>query len=246
MALVLLATLAFATVIFMLDSIVKTGVEKIGTKVTQVEVKLDGARISAFSGQGTLNGLFVGNPAGYQSPSAIKVGALSMALQPSSVFSDKVVIRSIIVTAPEISFEGSLTGNNLSKLLAGIQSSSDAEKSGTPPGQKPPGKKLQVDELTVSGGKINVTLTGLGARSATVPLPEIHLQNLGAGPDGITPAELTQAVFKQVMAGTLKAVASEVTGLGRGVADSAKEAGRNASGAVEKTTKSISDLFKKK
>jgi len=37
----------------------------------------------------------LGNPAGYQTPHAIRVDEASLALTPSSLFSDKVIVKSI-------------------------------------------------------------------------------------------------------------------------------------------------------
>ena len=56
-----------------LNGIVKKGVETAGPMITKVDVKLDGANISIFSGSADLKGLFVGNPPGYTTDSAIKV-----------------------------------------------------------------------------------------------------------------------------------------------------------------------------
>ena len=68
------------------------------------------------SGAGTIKGLVVGNPAGFKTPSAINVGAASLVLEPSSLLSDKIVIKSIKVQGPEITFETNLKDNNLSKI----------------------------------------------------------------------------------------------------------------------------------
>ena len=71
---VLALVLVGAVVIFFLDSIVRSSVEKVGPIVTKVSVKLDSAKISLFGGSGELKGLVVGNPEGFKTPEAIKVG----------------------------------------------------------------------------------------------------------------------------------------------------------------------------
>ncbi len=117
---VVLAVLLIVAVVasfFFLGAIVKKGVETVGPQITKTELKLDGAGLSILSGSGTLKGLFIGNPAGFKTESAIKVGAVSLGVKPGSIFSDKIHVTQVNVKAPEITFEGSLAGNNLSKLL---------------------------------------------------------------------------------------------------------------------------------
>src|SRR5262245_22231650 len=104
-------------VVFFLDSAVKKGIETVGPMLTKVEVKLDSVNLSLLSGSGKIKGLLVGNPEGYKTPSAIQVGEASLALQPGSVFSDKVIIHSVSVIGPQVNFETDLKGNNLSKIL---------------------------------------------------------------------------------------------------------------------------------
>ncbi len=110
--LVILVILGLAVVFLSLNSLVKKGVETVGPKLTKTEIRLKNASLSPFSGNGQLTGLFVGNPEGFKAPSAIQVGDISVGLQPSSVLSDKVIIDKVNIQGPEITLEGSLSGNN--------------------------------------------------------------------------------------------------------------------------------------
>ena len=220
---------------FTLNSIVKKGVETLGPPATKGTVTLGGVSLSPLSGKGAIKGLVIGNPAGFKSESAIKVGTASLAVDPSSLLSDKIVVRSVRVEGPEITFEGSLQGSNLSALLANIQAFAASDKAA--PKDKA-AKKLQLDEFVMTGGKINLSLTMLGGKSATVPLPEIKLSNLGQGADGITPADAAAQVFKAVFDGTLTAVTGAIADLGKGV-------GKGVADGASKAVKGIGDLFKK-
>src|SRR5579862_1976481 len=178
-AFVVLVLLGMLAIRFFLDGAVKRGIETVGPMLTQVEVKLDSASISLLSGSGKLKGLLVGNPTGYKTPSAIQVGDATLAIQPGSIFSSKVIIHSINVQAPEITFETDLKGNNLSKIVANLQAATGGGGStGSAKQDSKASKKLQVDDFLITGGKINVSITALGGKSATVPLPEIHLTGL--------------------------------------------------------------------
>jgi uncharacterized protein involved in outer membrane biogenesis len=224
-----------ATCYVMMNSIVKKSVETMGPKVAGVDIKLGGVKLSPFSGKGEITGLVVGNPAGFKAPTAITIGSASVVVQPASLISDKIVVRSVIVHAPDITFESSLSGNNLNKILANVEAATAGSTSSTAPGEKKAAKKIEVDDFVITGGKIHINLTLMGGESTTIPLPEIHLTNLGAGADGMTGAELSQKVLKAITDNAIKAVDGTVTGLGKGATE-----------GVEKATKSITDIFKNK
>jgi uncharacterized protein involved in outer membrane biogenesis len=247
-ALVVLIVLVVLAIGFFLDSLVKRGVETVGPIVTKVPVTLDAVSLSLLSGSGKVKGLVVGNPEGFKSPSAIQVGTASLALQPGSIFSDKVVIKSINVHEPEITFETDLKGNNLSKIVANLQGATGETSPGktSPPKESGPGKKLQVDDFLISGGKIHVSVTALGGQSATVALPEIHLTDLGKGPDGITAAELTQRVLQEIEKEAVKASSGAVADLSKQAAGLTKGLSNMTTGATDTITKGLGGLLKKK
>src|ERR1022692_4796855 len=111
-ALVVVVVLAVLAVSLFLDGAIKRGVETFGPRLTKVDIKLDSVSLSLFSGSGTIKGLVVGNPEGYKTPSSINVGTATLALKPGSLLSDKIVIKTINVKGPEITYETDLRHNN--------------------------------------------------------------------------------------------------------------------------------------
>ena len=63
-----------------LDGLIKEAIETHGSEITKVEVTLADVNIDLTSGKGTLSGFTVGNPAGFKTPSAFKLGAISITL----------------------------------------------------------------------------------------------------------------------------------------------------------------------
>ncbi|MFN7138479.1 MAG: hypothetical protein ACK4UN_03980, partial [Limisphaerales bacterium] len=159
--LAVLVVVGAVALFFSLNSIVKASFEKVGPLVTKTEVKLERANLSPFSGNGELHGLVVGNPPGYQTPSAIKVKVIDINLDLNSVPSDVVLVKSVVIEAPEITFEGSLTGSNIKKLLENISAVAASDTAGT---SKPAegGKKLKIESLTIRNAKVNMSMKGLG------------------------------------------------------------------------------------
>ena len=223
-----------------LDGIVKKGVETVGPEITRVSIKLDGVHLSLLTGSAKIKGLIIGNPEGYKAPNAISASLAVVSVRPMSVLSGKIVVKSVRVESPEITFEGNPFGaNNLKKIqdnvnaaAASLQSPPSTNQPAKTAAPAKPGKKLEVDEFIITGAKIHF---GTGP---TLPLPDIHLTNLGKGPEGITPADLTKRVLSEVVSGTIKAVGSAATNIG-------KNAGKAVGKDVNKITKGIGNLFGK-
>lgn len=247
-ALVVLLILGVLAVSFFLDSAVKKGVETVGPMLAKVDVKLDSVSLSLLSGSGKIKGLFIGNPEGFKSPSAIQVGTASLALQPGSLFGDKVIIKSVLVQAPEITFETDLKANNLSKILANVQAATGGAQTSSPKttAQAKANRKLQVDDFLISSGTIHVTVTALGGQSATVALPEVHLTDLGKGPEGITAAELTSRVIQAIEREAAQASGSVVSDLAKQASGLTKDLNKTGTDAENKLGQGIGNLLKKK
>jgi uncharacterized protein involved in outer membrane biogenesis len=257
LVLVAVVALGIVTVSLFLDAGIKRGIETVGPMLTKTTVKLDGVSLSLFSGSGKIKGLEVRNPEGYKTLNAIKVGSASFAIQPSSLFSDKVIIKSIKIEGPEITYETNFKRSNFAKLRANLQEVMGAGRtsaSGTKqvPGEKNPAdggeskatRKLQVDEFVISGAKVNVSVTSMEGRSLTMPLVEIRLANLGQGPDGISPQELVEKALEAIEKGS--AQAASATDLNKQVNALTKDAEKQANETAEKAAQGLGNLFKKK
>jgi uncharacterized protein involved in outer membrane biogenesis len=168
------------------------------------------------------------------------------------LLSDKIVIKTINVQAPEITLETDLRHNNLNKILSNLQEATGGERKEPAKPQEPsqpkeakPAKKLQVDKFDITGGRIHVSATGLVQGTATIPLPDIHLQDLGTGPDGITPAELTKLVLEAIEKGASQAASGAVADISKGAVYLTKDAGSLGTNAVDKVTKGLGGFLKK-
>lgn len=230
-SLVALAVLAFLIVAFMLGSIVKKGVNHAGPRLTQTSVVLEDAKISPFSGKGTLKGLTVGNPVGWTTPRAFYLGEISIDIEPGSLTKETIVINSIVIDQPEITFETRITTSNLQDLLKNIQKSSGASEqpAGEPKPADPaePGKpvKLEVKSFRLVNAKVIVAGAGT---SVPVEIPSLLMENLGTREGGLTPEQLASAVLKEI------------------TAQVAQVAGKKAveKGLLDKAGKELDKLFK--
>jgi uncharacterized protein involved in outer membrane biogenesis len=240
--LVVLIVVAVIVAGFFLGTIVKTGMETVGPKITQVSIKVDAVKLTLLTGSAQIKGLVVGNPEGYKMLQAISVGSAAVDVNPFSVLSDKIVIRSVRVEAPEITFEGGLGGNNLSKIMDNVnaiaKNGGPASTNTTAKAGNEPGRKIEVDDFLITGAMVHVSLTGIGGKEMILPLPDIHLTNLGKDSAGITATDLTRRVLEAITTATVKTVANTATDISQGT-------GKAAGEGVNKITSGIGGLFKK-
>src|SRR2546427_6935112 len=112
----LLIVVALTMVGVYLNSMIKTGVEAVGPKITGTTVKLHAVDLSPFSGQGRLKGLVIGNPPSFQAASAFKLADAKVKVDLKSALSDKLIIEEILIDGPEITYEAGPSGSNISKI----------------------------------------------------------------------------------------------------------------------------------
>ena len=250
--LVALVALVFALTLVYLDPLIKKGVESAGSMTTKVDVRLASASVNPFGGHGSLKGLVVGNPPGYKSDAAMKLGEISLAVAPGSLFADKIHIKSIAVIGPEINLEGGLRDNNLSKILANVQSFSGPASTNQTDPSAATQKKIQLDSFVFRGAKVNAHLNVPGLQPMSLTLPDLEFSNLGQGPEGITGSELTSRVVDLVISKALAAAVDYyTTGAGKQLLDNvtatATDAAKKAAGdAADKALKGVGDLLKRK
>jgi len=246
-AFVVVVLIVVLSISLFLDGAVKRAVETAGPSLTKVEVKLQSVNLSLVSGSGKLKGLVIGNPQGYKTSSAIEVGAAGLSLKPGSVFSDKVIIRAINFDAPEITYETDFKGNNLSTILANMDAATGGHGQPAQPQAAKAARRFQVDDLLITGGKVRVSITALSGQSVTVPLPLIHLTDLGQGPEGITAAELAKLVVQEVEKAAAQAARGQLAELQkRGVVDLTKTLGTNGTIDIDSISKGLGGFLKKK
>ncbi len=197
-----------------LDSLVKTAIEEVGTKVAGVTVKVDTVHISLTKGTGTISGLTVANPPGFKAPAAISLGSVSVAIDTGSVTGNPVVIKTVTVAAPAVTYELGQNGSNIAVIQHNVQSF--AAKKGNGGGKTTTaggsanagsGKKLVIDRLVMTGGKVTLATPVPGAK-ASVDLPPIRLSNIGRAGGGATPAVVAETILQALSTSAVNASAN--------------------------------------
>lgn len=192
-AVVVMALVIGSTVI---GSIVRKGITSVGPRITGTPIELEHVRLSPLSGSGSLTGLMVGNPAGWQSDRALYLGHVHLDLEPMSLLGDAVVIEEIRVERPHFVYETKLVTSNIKDLLAAIEKATG----GPAPEQaadEGPDRKFIVRKFTLTDGEVTL---GVGPAAIRLPMPPITLNDLGVNEGGITAGQLAGAIMRSVLA----------------------------------------------
>ncbi len=221
-------------ILFYLGAAVKTAVNQAGPRILGVPVSLDHAKVRPLSGTVVLGGLRVGNPEGFKTEQAFSLGSLDIQLDVKSLFSGPIVVRHIHITGPEISYEQTLTGNNLGALIEGL----DKGKAGAPEAGEPapaaeqeqkPGRKVIIEDFQLRGAQVNLSLPGMQGKAIPLPLPPIVLSDIGKESDGASLKETLSKIMGAIVGSVGKVAASSVNLLGSG----AKAVGAGAQQGAE-------------
>jgi hypothetical protein len=116
-----------------IDGLIKRAIANYGSAMTQTKVAVDEVKISPTDGKGTLGNLVIGNPSGFRTPHAMKIGRIDVHIDIASVARDVIVIRRIAIIAPELNYELGSTMTNfdaIQKNIASYLGSAENKKKG--------------------------------------------------------------------------------------------------------------------
>ena len=104
-------------VFFYLDSIVKSGIEVVGSSMLGTAVTVENVSISPLNGQGSISGLRVENPEGFDSQYAFELESVLVNINVNSLLTDAAEVESITIMQPVITYETKITTDNIRTLL---------------------------------------------------------------------------------------------------------------------------------
>ena len=190
-----------------LDSLVAKAIEKNGSDVTQTSVSVSGVDISLRDGRGSIKGLQVASPDGFEARTAFSLDDIAVEINIKSVREDPVVIEEIRIQAPVVNAEITKTGaSNIDELRKRVQdyTAGTAGESGKSGDRT---KRIRIERFVFEKGSVEVDASALGLEKRTIVLPEIRLDEVG-GTNGAAPDEIARIILKAI-AGK---VTSEVAG----------------------------------
>ena len=228
---VLVVLLIAGVGVFYFDSIVKNGIEVVGSRLLGTSVTVNSVSLSPLNSSGTIRGLSIENPQGFNSGYAIQLDELSVNLNASSVFSDVVEIESVRVVQPQITYETRITNDNIRALIANLSSDSTGEaENGASVAQSEAGKRIIIRRLTLVDPQLNLVAAIV---TAPIPLPDIELNDIGAEDDSTTVADALQLVMSTLSSTILSASLPNLEDLREGVQDRLQDGVEQVEDVVE-------------
>lgn len=253
-----LATLSIAAVFILYSSmgrVITTAITTLGSEMVQAEVTLKETYINTDSGTGALRGLVVGNPEGFKSEFAFRMNEVKLALDWKAIDQEPVHIQEISIMAPEITYEWGPDGSNMEAIQRNVNAFVEKYREGSPSqkpgeGQKEAETKFIIDHVYIKGSQIHISTTTEGSQTATIPLSDIYLQDIGKKQNGATSGEVAQVIVDAWKSAILKAVlAMDMTSLKDSAAKvfegTTQVLGETLQKSAEGVTEAMNDIFGK-
>jgi hypothetical protein len=243
-------------------TIIRQAINQAGPQVLGVDVTVEDVSFLPLQGRVQLKNLHVGNPKGYKTDGIFDLGLVEVKLTPSSLLSDTIIIESVKIEGPAITYERGLGNSNIGALLEKLEgekkegTGEQREKDGKAEKKKAGGgKKVIIRDLQVNGAQVKVSLTALQGLAAPIPLPPVHLTGIGEESGGTSFGDALGRIIgailgavSDVVMGAGKLVGDGVTAVGGVAVDGAKAVGgaaadgaKAAGGAAADGAKAVGD-----
>ena len=218
-----------------LDDIVAKVIETEGSKVTGTQVSVSGVSIHLKEGTGTINGLTIASPDGFDAAHAFKLEGVTMDLDLGTLRDDVIVINEIRVSDPRVTAQ---VLKDASSNIQALQKHVDQYAAGKGGGSGGSGdaatdKRLRIKQFVFDGGRVELDATALGDKEVrAVDLPAFTINDIG-GAAGATPDAVAKAVLAALTRQAIETVAK--SGIEQKARDTLKDkAGEVGKGLIDK------------
>ena len=217
-----------------LDTQIASAIRRYGPDITGVSISLSDVTIAPVDGIATLRMLVVGNPDGFKTKHAVSLREIRMQLDISSLATDIIRIKELTLIQPEITYEYATGGSNLDVLQHHIVRSISQQhsKRQNAPGSEP-SQKLVIEDLYIKDGTASVSASALNGTVVSIPIPDLHLHDIGKKSNGATAGEVAQQVLNTMTHQITHSVAPL----------SVRSAGKTIQNGMDAATRTIKDLF---
>ena len=252
---VVILIIAVFAIILNLGKIVKTGINTVVPQVTKCEAHVDDVNFNVFGGKFEIKNLVIKNPEGYKTDQAFSLGHIFVNVKMGSLLSDVIEIDQVLIDAPEITYEVGLGNSNLNTILENVNSSLPSsegeEKKEEKEEKKEGGKKVVVNLVKVTNGKIGVSAKIAGGMEAPIVLPDIEIKDLGKKEGGISMVQAAAITLKttllsifDVLKSSGKLLLDGAKAIGEGITEGIKSLGDSAKDGVKSLGASAKDGVK--
>lgn len=192
------------------ESSVKTASASGADTGTLKFVGFDQLSLEPLKGWLTISQLRVANPPLCANPYLTQIEEFHLDIDPDTLQHDVLLIRDIRIQKPKIAYERKLKKDNIEILIATLdqtlhggekmlEAAPDTEAEATN------GQKVIIEHVLVDNGQVQAKLSAIP--TATIPLPDIELNDIGKEDDGASFTEAGQKLYSTLYESILGAVA---------------------------------------
>lgn len=224
---------------YYMDSLVTSGIQVVGSRVLGTPVEVDSALVSPLTGSGSISGLRIANVEGFDSEYAFQLDEVSVELDVGSVFSDVVVVNSVVISRPQITYERTIRRDNIRALIDNI--STGADDSNTPAAQGGSTRRIIIREFLMDDPQLNLVAASL---EAPVALPNISLSNIGEESNAATVADALRQILTAVSRSILNSDPPVLDMIRENVENRLQESVQEVESAVDDAVEDIGDRLR--
>ena len=214
-----------------MGALIKKAINTYGTGIINAEVHVEGVQTALLSGEARLSDFYLGNPAGFTTPHALKAPSVYVDLDEASLVGNTIVIEKIELIRPEINYEKVKGTDNFNQLIKNIYSSHGRQGKGETGSKEKGGKRLIIRDVIFRDAEVTLALSGRIGHRVSARIKDIHLKDIGEQEGGLPPSD----AFKIL----LSALYSDITTPKTIIEDMSRKSGRE----LKDVSKTIKKLF---
>lgn len=197
LAVLVILLLAIIGLWLSVDWLAKRAVEGGTRHATGVPTQVGNLRLGVFSGELALQDMRVANPPGYRAEHIFVLESLELDVHPRSLLEDVVRVPRLMIEGVQLNLEREQGRANYSEILDNVRRLGE----GKPAREEEKEKRFIIHELRIEDVQADAVFApALGERGRTnIQIPAIALNDVGAESGGVTVAELTGIVAREVM-----------------------------------------------
>lgn len=175
------------------NSLVENAIEDLGSKALGTTVRVASVDISLTEGRGTIKGLEIANPKGYDGPYLMQLDEITVDLDLDELSAETIVLERVLIDGARIAaIVKGKDDSNLQTLMDNLDTGSSAAAE-TDAGEI----TVIIDQLDFVNAQATVDAVFLSEQVA-IDVPDVHLSGIGRKEGGATAGEAAAALLKPI------------------------------------------------
>ena len=175
------------------NSLVENAIEDLGSKALGTTVRVASVDISLTEGRGTIKGLEIANPKGYDGPYLMQLDEITVDLDLDELSAETIVLERVLIDGARIAaIVKGKDDSNLQTLMDNLGTGSSAAAE-TDAGEI----TVIIDRLDFVNAQATVDAVFLSEQVA-IDVPDVHLSGIGRKEGGATAGEAAAALLKPI------------------------------------------------